>query len=330
MGLRSSVDCAQPSLRWLPIPASLPICRSARSDERSPACPEARPSTSRTSDRRVRAGHSVSGSFRRLRVAPYAGPSAGLHRTRPTGSGSARSPGASGFGGAVPNGVASGDDGGAAWALVRCRAMGQAVRQTGNGPPLFRRLRSAEPRWLPIPAPLPICRSARPVERRGKPRSHERPRRCRSRVRASDLVSTSFRQPAPSDAVRRSVGRGAPYPSGWLPRRHRPESTGSGHNGSPRTPLPSRAEGVAYFGGRERRRRSRVGVFPRSTEGLDRAGSEEFAEVGDCEGDCAAFGGEDEAFFDEAVSGWGEGLGFAAEGGGYFGGGDRSVVDADA
>jgi hypothetical protein len=71
-----------------------------------------------------------------------------------------------------------------------------------------------------------------------------------------------------------------------------------------------------YSGGRELRRRSCVGVV------LGRAGAEEFAEVGDCEGDGAAFGGEDQAFFDQAVSGWGEGLGFAVEGGGDLGGGD--------
>src|SRR3954465_12300441 len=59
---------------------------------------------------------------------------------------------------------------------------------------------------------------------------------------------------------------------------------------------------------------------------LGSAGAEEFAEVGDGEGYGAAFGGEDEAFFDEAVSGWGEGVGFAVEGGGYFGGRHGAVV----
>src|SRR4051794_23882032 len=60
------------------------------------------------------------------------------------------------------------------------------------------------------------------------------------------------------------------------------------------------------------------------------AGAEEFSEVGDGEGDCAAFGGEDEAFLDEPVAGRGQGLRFAVEGVGYLGGGDGAVVDADA
>jgi 1-aminocyclopropane-1-carboxylate deaminase len=70
------------------------------------------------------------------------------------------------------------------------------------------------------------------------------------------------------------------------------------------------------------------GEIPRAGSGG--AGAEEFAEVGDGEGYGAAFGGEDEAFLDEAVAGGGQGLGFAVEGAGDLGGGDGAVVDADA
>src|SRR5215207_2735916 len=60
------------------------------------------------------------------------------------------------------------------------------------------------------------------------------------------------------------------------------------------------------------------------------SGAEELAEVGDCEGYGSSFGGEHQAFFDEAVSGWGEGLGFAVEGAGDFRGRDGAVVYSDA